>query len=111
MMVQHHTQMLNELKTMATAKQATVDSTENDVTRAAIQNLSNLSGKDFDAQWTEQMLQLHENTVELFTTMLNMTTDPDLKQWLTKSLPIVTQHRDMLASKEPKHPNKQPGQG
>ncbi len=110
MMVKHHTQMLNELKSMASAKQATADTSENDITRAAYQNLSNVQGKDFDDKWRSQMLQLHENASEEFRTMQSMTTDAQLKQWLDKTIPIVEQHRDLLAKKEMKQPNLQKGQ-
>jgi len=110
MMVKHHTQMLNELKGMASAKQATVDSSESDVTKAAYQKLSNVQGKDFDEQWRAQLLQLHENTSEELRTMQSITTDAALKQWLDKTIPIVEQHRDLLARKEIKQPNLQKGQ-
>ncbi len=110
MMVKHHTQMLNELKGMASAKQATVDSSENDITKAAYQKLSNVQGKDFDDKWRAQLLQLHENTSEELRTMQSMTTDAALKQWLDKTIPVVEQHRDLLARKEIKQPNLQKGQ-
>jgi putative membrane protein len=110
MMIQQHTQMLNELKGMAPSKQATIDSSANDVTKAALQNLSSAQGKDFDAKWTEQMLQLHENAAEEFKTMQTTTTDTTVKQWLTKTLPIIEQHRDMLAKKQPTQTNLQKGQ-
>jgi putative membrane protein len=110
MLVQHHTQMLNELKGMASTKRATVDSAASDVTRAAVQNLSSVQGKDFDAQWAQQMLQLHENASEEFRTMQTTTTDADLKNWLTKTIPIIEQHRDMLAKFETKQSNLQKGQ-
>jgi putative membrane protein len=109
-MVQQHTQMLNELRGMAPSKQASTDSSANDVTKAALQNLSSLQGKDFDAKWTEQMLQLHENAAEEFKTMQTTTTDTTVKQWLTKTLPIIEQHRDMLAKRQPTQTNLQKGQ-
>jgi putative membrane protein len=109
-MVQQHTQMLNELRGMAPSKQASTDSSANDVTKAAVQNLSSLQGKDFDAKWTEQMLQLHENAAEEFKTMQTTTTDTTVKQWLTKTLPIIEQHRDMLAKRQPTQTNLQKGQ-
>ena len=110
MMIPHHTQMLNELNALAPAKQASIDSSESDITRSAYQRLSSLSGKDFDEQWTQQLLQLHENSSELFTSTLSTTTDAELKQWLTKTLPIINQHRDMLAKLPMKQPNLQKGQ-
>ena len=110
MMIPHHTQMLNELNALAPAKQVSIDSSESDITRSAYQRLSSLSGKDFDEQWTQQLLQLHENSSELFTSTLSTTTDAELKQWLTKTLPIINQHRDMLAKLPMKQPNLQKGQ-
>lgn len=110
MMVKHHTQMLNDLKGMASAKQAIVDSSESDVTRAAYQNLSNVQGKDFDDQWRAKLLELHENTSEELRTMQSITTDAQLKQWLDKTIPVVEQHRDLLARKQMKQPNLQKGQ-
>jgi putative membrane protein len=110
MMVSHHTQMLNELRSLAPTKQATIVSSENDVTKATFQNLSAIQGKGFHDQWRQQMLQLHENTSEELRTMQSVTTDAELKQWLTKTIPIVEQHRNLLAKKEIKQPNLQKGQ-
>jgi putative membrane protein len=110
MMVKHHTQMLNELRSLAPAKQAMVDSSENDVTRAAFQKLSSVQGKAFEDQWREQMLQLHENNSDELRTMQSITTDAEVKQWLDKTIPVVEQHRDLLAKKDMKQPNLQKGQ-
>jgi len=105
MMVKHHSQMLNELKGMASTKQSAIDSTENDITRAAYQSLSSVQGKDFDDNWCAQLLQLHENTLEELRTMQSISTNPQVKQWLDKTIPIVEQHRNFLAKKETKQPN------
>jgi predicted outer membrane protein len=86
------------------------DSTENDITRAAYQSLSSVQVKDFDDNWRAQLLQLHENTSEELRTMQSITTDPQVKQWLDKTIPIVEQHRNLLAKKETKQPNLQKGQ-
>jgi putative membrane protein len=92
------------------AKQAMVDSLENDVTRAAFQKLSSVQGKAFEDQWREQMLQLHENNSDELRTMQSITTDAEVKQWLDKTIPVVEQHRDLLAKKDMKQPNLQKGQ-
>jgi predicted outer membrane protein len=95
---------------MASAKQAAVDSTETDITRSAYQTLSSIHGKNFDDKWRMQLLQLHENNSEELRTMQSITTDTTLKQWLNKTIPIVEQHRNLLAKKETKQPNLQKGQ-
>ncbi|MBA2762400.1 MAG: hypothetical protein H0U39_10670 [Segetibacter sp.] len=42
--------------------------------------------------------------------MQSITTDPQVKRWLDKTIPIVEQHRNLLAKKETKQPNLQKGQ-
>ena len=69
-------------------------STENDITRAAYQSLISVQVKDFDDNWRAQLLQLHENTLEELRTMQSITTDPQVKRWLDKTIPIVEQHRN-----------------
>jgi len=109
MMVQDHTQALNQLKGMA-SKKATVDETPSDITKSALENLGKLQGKDFDTKWAEQMLQIHENTDQEFRMMQTVTKDTAILQWLNKTIPVIDKHRDMLAKLAPKDLNKQSGQ-
>ena len=42
------------------------------------------------------MVDKHENTIELFEDKLEKTEDPELKSWISQSLPGLRSHLDQL---------------
>ena len=95
-MVADHTQMLNDLKAAAKAKNLAVP-TDNGTAAAHAQTMSGASGKDFDKQWVSHMLEMHEAKLAELATAISQTTSGEVKALATKAQPKVKAHRDMLA--------------
>ena len=96
-MVTDHTQMLNELKAIATKKGAS-NSVAHTMDMTSMPALANASGKEFDKMWTTQMLTMHETKLAELQNFVNATQDPDLKALAIKAMPKIKSHRDILAS-------------
>ena len=63
----------------------------------SMQALQSASGREFNALFVSQMLQLHQAKVAELQSASSRITDPILKTAVTKALPIIRMHRDMLA--------------
>jgi putative membrane protein len=91
-----HTQMLNELKTVAAKKKVTVPA-NGPMDMPVMQSLSNAKGKNFDQAWKDEMLKMHEAKIEELQNAINQITDAEIKAVASNALPKVKLHRDMLA--------------
>lgn len=63
----------------------------NDQQQATYDRLDKLEGAAFDRAWIDLMVQNHEASVESFTTA-SKSTDPDVKAFAEKALPVITHH-------------------
>jgi len=63
----------------------------------SMQALQNASGREFNGLFVSQMLQMHQTKVAELQSASSRITDPILKAAVTKALPIIRMHRDMLA--------------
>jgi putative membrane protein len=92
MMVQDHTQMNNELQTLAAQKGLTVPQDIGEENRKVKANLSKLTGAAFDKAYMNQMIADHSKDVSLFRRQSQQANDPDLKAWAAKTLPTLQEH-------------------
>lgn len=92
-----HTKKLEELQQLASAKSITVPI---DADKEAIKTVENLrdekDAQNFNEEWCKEMVDKHENTIELFEDKLEKTEDPELKSWISQSLPGLRSHLDQL---------------
>ena len=94
-MVNDHGKANDELKALATNKGLALP-TETDAEHKAKQDeLSKKSGKDFDKGYMAAMVSDHERTVADFQKESNAAQDPDLKAWVSKTLPTLQDHLKM----------------
>jgi putative membrane protein len=59
--------------------------------QATYDRLDELEGAAFDRAWIDQMARNHEASIESFTTA-SKSTDPDVKAFAEKTLPVITHH-------------------
>jgi putative membrane protein len=91
MMVRDHTKAGEELK--ATARQADPRPEEtNSDHRELMQKLSGLSGAEFDREYMNAMVAEHEEAVRELEGKSESSTNANVKQWASKTLPAVRQH-------------------
>lgn len=99
-MITEHTQMLNELKALAGKKQVTVP-TSRQMDMSSMPGLAGASGKEFDNMWQSEMLKMHEAKIAELESVMQQTTDADIKNLATKALPKIKHHREMLTVVKP----------
>lgn len=95
-MVSDHGKAGDELKALATAKNATLPSDVDKDQKAAADKLSKTAaGIAFDKAYLQQMVKDHEGAVAAFTKTSKDAKDPDLKSWAAKTLPTIQDHLKM----------------
>lgn len=89
-----HEKALADLKNLATAKMITIPTTLTDDGNDALDKLNNKSGKDFDKEYTDVMVNKHKDAIREFERAANESTDPDIRTWASSSLPDLRSHLD-----------------
>ena len=97
MLQTEHTSSLNELKTLAQAKAISVPVEETEASRRKIEDLAAEEDDKFDKAWCEQMMELHDDTIEKFEKRLKDSEDAELKAFISKTLPVLKKHHEHLA--------------
>ena len=97
-LVSDHTKANQELEKIASQKGVTIETAAAGKSRSASSHpendrLSRLSGSEFDRAFVAQMVQDHEKAVKTFEQHQN-TSDSDLRNFITMTLPTLRQHLD-----------------
>jgi putative membrane protein len=100
MLEKDHTKVLNELKAYANKNGITVPMAENESDAKELADLEKESGAEFDNEWCEHMKDRHEKTISKFEKRIDKTEDPELKSWISATLPGLKGHLDMLKTRE-----------
>jgi putative membrane protein len=93
-MVQDHSKANDELTELAKRKGLPVPSSLDAQHQAIVQKMSNKSGADFDAAYSEEMLKDHKKAVALFEGATK-SADSDLAAFAQKTLPTLKEHEQM----------------
>jgi putative membrane protein len=94
-MVTDHTAANAELKSIATRKNIQLPTEVTSDQKSMIEKLAKLSGAEFDKEYMSDMVKDHEADVKDFQTQGNEGTDPDVKAFAAKTLPILQKHLQM----------------
>jgi putative membrane protein len=94
-MVTDHTAANAEFKSLAARKNIQLPSEVSSDQKSMIEQLSKLSGAEFDKKYMSDMVKDHEEDVKDFQTQANEGTDPDIKAFAAKTLPILQGHLQM----------------
>jgi putative membrane protein len=102
MMVKDHTQADSELKALAAKKGVTVPMAMSRDHQKKLDALrAEKSGKDFDDEYRDLMIDSHDEAVDLFEDTARDSADPDVKAFAAKLLPKL-QHHQSAANALPK---------
>jgi putative membrane protein len=93
-MVRDHSKANDELASLAKSKGLQIPTSLDAQHQAIVQKLSNKKGAEFDAAYGKQMKEDHAKTVALFQAATK-TSDPDLAAFAKKTLPTLTEHKQM----------------
>ena len=91
-MVTDHGRSSEQLASLARSKGIEVPTALEPSQQAMRDRLSGLSGNDFDRDYMSEMVRDHTEDIALFERAAETSTDPDLKAWATRSLPMLREH-------------------
>jgi putative membrane protein len=102
-MVDDHSKANTELKQLASSKGITLPADLTKEQKDERDKLAKLSGTEFDHKYMELMVEDHDKDVKAFQDETNQAGDPDLKAFVTKTLPTLQEHQRMAHSIHDKH--------
>jgi len=92
-----HQSKIKELGTLASAKAISVPSQADDSDLKTVTDLNDKSDiAEFNRDWCEEMVDKHQKTIKAYEDQLEDTTDPELKTWISNTLPTLRTHLDEL---------------
>lgn len=94
-MVSDHGKANDELKALAMNKGLAFPTELSEEQKKTGEELSKLSGKDFDRGYAADMVADHEKDVAEFQKAMQEVKDPDLQAWVSKTLPTLQEHLRM----------------
>jgi putative membrane protein len=97
-MIADHTKSTADLKAIATKKGVTLPTDMDAEHKAMAPAMEKLSGKAFEQQYIKQMVADHQKTANTMAAHQQMTKDPALQGFITKTLPVVESHLQMAES-------------
>ena len=100
---EQHMKILNELKAYADKKGIAIPLQESDKDAKEMTSLSEEPTDKFDEKWCDSMEDRHEKSIDKFEARLDKTEDPELKQWITATLPGLKEHLNMIENHEKEH--------
>ena len=100
MMVKDHSTMLDAVKSLATRLNVTPATNDkaNDLKEENTKDINDLNaktvGKDFDNEFMEEQVDMHQETLDLLNDLDSRTTNADLKAAIAEAKPKVQAHLD-----------------
>ena len=101
-MVTDHTQANQELMQLGKSENLNLPTQLDTKHKSEMDRLSTMSGNAFDIAYMQHMVQDHQTTVADFQKQAQSGSDPALKAFAQKQLPILQQHLQMAQASVPK---------
>ncbi|HYG39661.1 MAG TPA: DUF4142 domain-containing protein [Cytophagales bacterium] len=94
-MEKEHSKANDELKALAAQKNVTLPKTLSNDKMEKIQELTNLSGTEFDKEYMDIMVEDHKKDVNTFESEAKGETQGEVEAWAAKTLPVLQNHLEM----------------
>jgi putative membrane protein len=94
MMVRDHTKANEELKSLATSKNLDLQGSMDDTHFEKVSDLQKKRGADFDKEYMKSMVDDHQEDIDEFKKQAENGSDPELKAFAAKTLPVLQAHLD-----------------
>lgn len=91
-MMLDHQKASEEVQQLAAKEGVQLPKQMNEQQKEKQQQLSKLSGREFDLAYIQYMLKDHKKEVKQFEQSAQQLQDPEVKQWASSALPILKQH-------------------
>ena len=101
-MVTQHTENNQQLMTLAQSKGLMVPAGLDASHKAEAMALKNATGTGFDTAYITNQVAGHKAMEQVMKTEIQTGTDPDLKSFAEKTLPVVQDHLKMAEALQPK---------
>lgn len=98
LMINDHSKSTEELQAIAGRKGITLPSALTDEQTKDLEDLKGKKGVEFDKSYVKKMLQVHRSDIAEFKNAAKEDIDADLKDFASKSLPVIKAHYDSLRS-------------
>lgn len=96
MMVKDHSAANAELKDLASKKGVTLPAQMDPANQAKVEELRGKVGAEFDRSYIEAMVDAHEKDVAEFERQSVSASDPDVKAFAAKTLPVLKKHLESV---------------
>lgn len=100
MLIEAHTKMNVDVKTLADAKGVVLPTALTDDQRKELEKLSEKTGIDYDKAFTDKMKSKHEDAVKFYEKTAEKCDDAEIKGWASTTAPEVRSHLDMVLMTE-----------
>jgi putative membrane protein len=101
-MVDDHSKANDELKQLATTKGLALPTDLDTEHKKVVGEISGKSGKNFDRSYMNEMVGDHDRTLKALQDASTNAKDADIKNWASKTLPIVQEHLRMAKETQKK---------
>ncbi len=95
MMVDDHSKANAELKKIAETKKVTLPA-DIGPHQKTVDKLKGMTGADFDKEYVNDMVEDHESDVAAFQKQADNSSDPEVKAFAAKTLPVLKKHLDAI---------------
>jgi putative membrane protein len=95
-MIDDHTKLIEDMKPAASHIGSRMPTRVNAKQRQEAERLQGLSGSDFDKAYITTMVADHHQDLNEFTEEESRTTDPNLKDTVTKGKEVIRMHTEMI---------------
>jgi putative membrane protein len=95
MMVKDHTKANAELKGIAAKKNITLPATLGEDHQKVFKDVTEEKGADMDKEYLKEMVKDHEEDVKEFREASEKASDPEIKAFATKQVPVLQHHLEM----------------
>lgn len=92
MMENDHSKSLEELKSLALSKNISIPNSPSDSDSGDYRTLTELDSISFGREYSEMMVEKHQNAIDLFEEAIEDTNDPQIKAWATKTQAVLKTH-------------------
>jgi putative membrane protein len=100
-MVSDHTKSNAELIALATKKGVTLPTALSDKHKDVLKDVTEEKGVKMDQEYLKEMLKDHEEDVKEFTDASIKASDPEIKAFAAKNVPVLQMHLDMVTKMKP----------
>lgn len=96
MMVTDHGKAVDDIKNMVSARNMNLPQNLPADKQKMVDQLKSLKGAAFDKKYVSMMLEDHQKDVAKFKSEADKAQDPQLKQWVQNTVPVLQKHLDSI---------------